>query len=29
MDECINCQQDLLGGVYTAPWEDGDNEYDM
>ncbi len=27
MDECINCQQDLLGGVYTAPWEDGDNEY--
>ena len=27
MDECINCQQDLSGGVYTAPWEDGDNEY--
>lgn len=27
MDRCINCGQDLSEGVYTAPWEDGDNEY--
>ena len=25
MNECINCQNDLSGGEYIAPWEDGDN----
>ena len=23
--ECENCGASLRGGVYTAPWEDGDN----
>jgi DNA-directed RNA polymerase subunit RPC12/RpoP len=27
MNECINCQQSLAGGVLTLPWEDGDNKY--
>lgn len=27
MGECINCQCDLEGGEYVAPWEEGDNEY--
>ena len=22
---CVNCQQSLSGGVYTAPWENGNN----
>ena len=25
--ECINCQQSLSGGSYTAAWEDGNNKY--
>ncbi len=25
--DCPYCQQSLDGGVYTEPWEDGDNAY--
>lgn len=27
MADCPNCQQSLSGGVFTAQWEDGDNDY--
>lgn len=26
-ENCENCGASLAGGYYTAPWEDGDNEY--
>lgn len=27
MDTCENCGQSLKGSEFSAPWEDGDNEY--